>query len=97
MADTNPLIPRLRRLYGITNGRAYDDVRFIICNSCFWCTSLLYGYRISALSKCPRCSSSMIESISIEPDERYLFNHNEKSGVILEYRNLIESELEMAN
>src|SRR5574341_1599158 len=97
MADANLFMPRLNRPYGITNGKAYDDVRFIICNSCFWCTSLLYGYRFSVVSKCPCCSGSMIESISIEPDERYLFNRNEKSGVILEYRNLIESNSELAN
>jgi hypothetical protein len=97
MAETNLFIPRLRPLYRNNNGKPYDDVRFIICNSCFWCTSLLYGYRFSILSKCPCCSGNKIESISLEPDEGYLFNHNERSGVILEYRNLVECESELAS
>ena len=75
----------------ISKHRGSDPVQFVICNSCFWCTSLLFGARFSIrIDECPCCKSDMIESMPIESDEEYLFHENEKSGVTLEFRSMAE-------
>jgi len=65
------------------------SVKFVICNSCFWCSSLLdRAHYTTFISKCPCCKSEMIESMPVEPGEEYSFQKNEVSGVILEFRSL---------
>jgi hypothetical protein len=73
----------------IPTHRVSAPVRFIICNSCFWCTSLLSGPGLSFyIEECPSCKSSTIESMPIEHNEKYLFERNEKSGIKLEFHTL---------
>jgi hypothetical protein len=55
--------------------------QFLICESCFWCASILTGGTL--LGKCPCCKGSMLESIPIATGESYRFDYHIKRGVIL--------------
>jgi len=69
--------------------RRSRNVEFIICNSCFWCSSLIRdNLRSTHFELCPCCKSSMIESMPIAPNDEYSFHMDEKSGVVLEFRYL---------
>jgi hypothetical protein len=49
---------------------------FIICNSCYWCASVLLHY---GLPRCPSCNSKMIELIPISQNEFYRLNVDKQS------------------
>ena len=73
----------------ISIDRRSKNVNFLICNSCFWCTSLLSSdARYTRFELCPCCESSMIESMPIAPNDEYSFYNDEKTGVVLEFRSL---------
>lgn len=56
---------------------------FVLCNSCFWCAS--YMRRVNNTVRCPSCRTEIIESMPIRLDERFLFQHDRKSGVSLQF------------
>lgn len=58
-------------------------VQFLICDSCFWCASILDGGMTAGV--CPICKSSMLESIPIAAGESYRFDRNLERGVVLEF------------
>lgn len=58
-------------------------IQFLICESCFWCASILEDGAL--ISRCPCCKSNMLESIPITTGESYKFDYNTKSGVTLEF------------
>jgi len=60
-----------------------SQVRFAICNSCFWCASMLYG---RSLTTCPCCAESKIESLPIAENESYLFDYDSRHGAVLEFQ-----------
>jgi hypothetical protein len=59
-----------------------DMTQFVICESCFWCASILGGSRVG---RCPCCNSSTLESIPIAADESYTFDYTAKRGVMLDF------------
>jgi hypothetical protein len=60
-----------------------SDVHFMICNSCFWCASVLADRR---LDKCPCCNcKDFLESMPLVPDESYKFSYSAAKGVALEF------------
>jgi hypothetical protein len=63
---------------------AYQPL-FLICRSCFWSASCIYGpYKMP--NKCPVCNDcNMMESISISNQEAYSFNYDFVRGVTLEF------------
>jgi hypothetical protein len=66
--------------------RKYQDAKFLICNSCFWCASCIstdYNYT----EHCPTCSSIKMESIPISETEAYQL-HTDLKNVSLEFWNL---------
>ncbi len=77
----------------IAKYRRSKGVEFLICNSCFWCTSLLSSdVRYARFDVCPCCKSYTIESMPIAPNDEYSFYNDEKTGVVLEFRYLKEEE-----
>lgn len=94
MASTNQISSSRRHQSSIARNERSDNVRFVICNSCFWCTSLLYGADVHAFDRCPCCRSNLIEVMPIEPDEEYAFHRNEISGIIMEFHSVLEAENE---
>jgi hypothetical protein len=58
-------------------------VQFLICDSCFWCASVLDDSM--AAGACPLCKSSMLESIPLAEGESCRFDHNPTRGVVLEF------------
>jgi hypothetical protein len=46
-------------------------IYFVICNSCYWCTSVLDGTRLSVImdNNCPSCKSQLMESIPVRSCE----------------------------
>ena len=91
MASTNQIISPPQRQSGMAKNERSDNAAFVICNSCYWCTSLLCGTDVKAFDRCPCCRSDLIEVIPIEPAEEYSFHRNEISGVIMAFRNASEA------
>jgi hypothetical protein len=52
--------------------RRYHGAEFLICNSCFWCASILSDNTYS--EKCPACKSLRLESTPISEREAYSIN-----------------------
>jgi hypothetical protein len=70
--------------------RYYDysesPILFQICQSCFWCASSFS--KLKVFNNCPACNEEgTIESMSIAPDETYIYDYNYKSGVMLSFKN----------
>ncbi len=63
--------------------RISSDVRFLICNSCFWCASQLSS---QFEQTCPSCGQRITESIPILVNELYKFDCHPKHGVMLEFK-----------
>ena len=77
------------------------EIHFLICESCFWCASLLRSNNnnnnyitagtatnnnYNIITKhCPSCSNNRVESIPISYNEVYKFDYNPKRGVTLEF------------
>jgi hypothetical protein len=81
-AIANKLIPNT------SQNRISNDLGFAICNSCFWCSTLLHYCSSNSLDKCPYCNGTSIDCIRIENNEGFLFSRTEKSGVMLEFYQL---------
>ncbi|MGH9993136.1 MAG: hypothetical protein ACREBU_19850 [Nitrososphaera sp.] len=56
---------------------------FMLCETCYWCATYLDKTKV--LEKCPGCSNSMLSSFPIMPDESFVFKHDEKRGVELDF------------
>jgi hypothetical protein len=61
----------------------YKRAQFLICDSCFWCASVLEEREVS--HTCPLCHGTMLESIPIASNESYRFDHNLERGIVLEF------------
>ena len=60
------------------------EIRFLICESCFWCASCLNVAK-STVTKCPSCSDAKLESMAISDNEIYKFGYDPGRGVTLEF------------
>ena len=56
---------------------------FMLCETCYWCATYLDKTRV--VDKCPMCSSAVLSSFPIMPDESFVFSHDEKRGVELDF------------
>jgi len=72
--------------------RIFDEISFVICQSCFWCASCLSSKILSTIAetdgsftKCPSCTEGNIESTPIAENENYRFDYNAKRGVMMEF------------
>jgi hypothetical protein len=66
--------------------RKYQNAKFLICNSCFWCASSIssdYNYT----ERCPTCRSTKIESVPISETEAYQISIDTNS-VSMEFWNV---------
>jgi hypothetical protein len=64
-----------------------QDVSFFqICQSCFWCASVLYEPRM--VNTCPVCTSERMDSLPITPKEAYTYDISESAGLSLSSRSL---------
>jgi hypothetical protein len=67
------------------------EIHFLICESCFWCASLLRSNdnnnnnNTTITKYCPSCNNNRVESIPISYNEVYKFDYNPKRGVTLEF------------
>ncbi len=86
MSSANKIEPPRQSSRHIVSKNRAEPVKFLICNYCFWCTSLLNSAHPVSMGVCPSCRSDMIESMSIEPDEDYSFQNDEVSGIILVFQ-----------
>ncbi len=57
-------------------------VHFAICGSCFWCASV---FRSDMLGTCPSCRNKALDTMPISKDEKYVFDYDEKRGVVLDF------------
>ena len=65
-----------------STGRISKQVTFTLCGSCYWCASYLDGHGIE---KCPLCYSNMVESLPVAGNEAYIFDHDSKRGVTVDF------------
>jgi hypothetical protein len=65
---------------------SHDVSFFQICQSCFWCSSILYATRM--IKVCPVCTSEGIDSLPISPNEVYTYDLSESAGVSLSFASL---------
>ncbi|HEX2014640.1 MAG TPA: hypothetical protein VLA68_05365 [Nitrososphaera sp.] len=56
---------------------------FLLCESCFWCATYLDKTRL--VDKCPVCSTSILSSFPIMPDESFTFSYDMKHGIELDF------------
>ena len=55
--------------------------QFLICNSCFWCASIVFIDNIMNL--CPVCNNDRLERMPICDNESYTYNCDPKNGIVL--------------
>jgi hypothetical protein len=63
------------------------QTNILICQSCFWCASYLYG-SCKVPERCPTCGNSNnnnIESIPISKEEAFEFEYNLLRGLSLNF------------
>ena len=60
---------------------------FILCDRCYWCATYFRNTRTPVDNICPQCNanSKQLTSFSIEPNESFTFNHNDKRGIEMEF------------
>lgn len=65
-------------------GRIADIVHFLICDSCFWCASVLRedGYE----SRCQSCGTQIASAIPVMHNERFAYEVDKKRGITLSFR-----------
>jgi hypothetical protein len=56
---------------------------FMLCENCFWCATYLEKTKV--VDKCPKCSSTVLSSFPIMPDESFVFSYDTKRGVELDF------------
>lgn len=62
--------------------RRNSGVQFALCGSCYWCASV---FRYEAISVCPSCRNGGIDLMPISADENYVFEYDEKRGIVLDF------------
>ena len=78
---TNPTISDVEQM---NENIDINGIIFVICRSCFWCTSILSIKHFLA-ENCPNCSLAMLESIPIMSNEKFEVNHDQKRGLTLQF------------
>ena len=61
---------------------------FMICQTCFWCTSYVGTMDIMnelPFETCPTCNDNKVESLPILYDESYRYEYTPTRGVVLEF------------
>ena len=59
-----------------------SGVRFVVCGSCFWCASV---FGSGAFAACPSCRNETLDLMPISAGENYVFDYNEKRGMVLDF------------
>jgi hypothetical protein len=65
-------------------GISYKERIFLLCNSCFWCASILYD-DVRPFRSCPTCRSYNLEFMPLSANETYKFDLDKRHGVTLEF------------
>ena len=61
---------------------------FMICQTCFWCSSYIGTMDIMKelpFETCPTCNDNKVESLPILYDESYRYEYTPTRGVVLEF------------
>ena len=66
--------------------RKYHDAEFLICNSCFWCASILSNN--AYFEKCPICTGLKLEFTPLSEKEAYTIN-TDNENISIEFWNLL--------
>lgn len=60
---------------------------FILCDTCYWCSTYFGKNRIPLDNKCPQCNNNNgLSSLPIMADESFAFDHDAKCGVELKFK-----------
>jgi len=80
------------QLYGRIddNNRSSSPPIFVLCDSCYWSATYFYKNRIP-MGNCPQCNNyknnnGRLTTFPVMSDELFIFRHNDKSGVELEFK-----------
>jgi hypothetical protein len=55
----------------------------MLCDACYWCATYLDKTKV--VDRCPICTTAMLSSFPIMPDESFIFSYNSKKGVELDF------------
>ena len=71
-----------------THDRFQSPPVFVLCDTCYWCTTYFDKTRIPRENKCPQCNANNNELsiFPIMPNESFTFNYDGKLGVELEFK-----------
>lgn len=61
--------------------RNFKQIRFILCESCFWCASCLNQGII--VDKCPICNNGNVESLPVSDNELDRSSRNPKKDDVV--------------
>ena len=63
----------------------YKEKAFLLCESCFWCASILCDDEFRPFRTCPSCMNYELEFMPVSTDETYKFDYDRRHGVALEF------------
>ena len=66
--------------------RAYEETIFILCDTCFWSATYFTKFMLPAENRCPHCQNTELSSFPILPDQSFISNYSEKSGIELQFK-----------
>ena len=73
-----------RKVYPEPDEVSYPGRAFLLCNSCFWCASILYD-DVQPFRMCPICMDNELEFMPISSEETYKFDYDKRHGITLEF------------
>jgi hypothetical protein len=68
---------------GSTIVKISRNVKFTLCNTCFWCASYLDGY---GTEKCPVCNNNQVNILSLDGNSGYYsFDYGLNQRIIVDF------------
>lgn len=59
-----------------------NQIKFVLCKSCFWCASKLSG---EELVNCPSCNKQLFRDLPISQNEKYTINFDDDNSINLKF------------
>ena len=69
------VLARKEKLVKLQQNYNTSQTKFVLCKSCFWCASKLYG----KLFDCPNCNKQLFRGLPISENEKYSVNFDYNS------------------
>jgi hypothetical protein len=74
-----------RKEQTIPNTKEKETI-FILCDTCYWSATYFTQFMLPAEDRCPSCQNTELSSFPILPNESFISNYSEKTGLELEFK-----------